>query len=136
MIHPSKTLATWIAVLGGTVGLHRLYLKGPRDWLGWLHLLPATLGLFGVQRLRDFGQDDRLGWLLAPLLGLMIAQAMLHAIVYGLTPDERWAARRGLPLQPTGWGPVLGVITALILGATALTSSLAYGIQKLFESQL
>lgn len=132
----SKTLATWIAVLGGTVGLHRLYLKGLSDVLGWLHLLPATLGLFGVLRLREFGQDDRLGWLLAPLLGLMVAQAMLHAIVYGLTSDEKWAARHGQPLQPTGWGPVLGAIAALLLGATALMSSVAYGVQKLFESQL
>lgn len=132
----SKTLATWIAVLGGTVGLHRLYLRGLTDILGWLHLLPATLGLFGVLRLREFGQDDRLGWLLAPLLGLMIAQAMLHAIVYGLTSDERWAARHGQPPEPTGWGPVLGVITALLLGTTALMSSVAYGVQKLFESQL
>jgi hypothetical protein len=135
-VNRSKTLATWIAVLGGTVGLHRLYLKGASDVLGWLHLLPATLGLFGVLRLREFGQDDRLGWLLAPLLGLMIAQAMLHAIVYGLTSDARWAERHGQPLQPTGWGPVLGAITALLLGATALMSSLAYGIQKLFEAQL
>lgn len=132
----SKTLATWIAVLGGTVGLHRLYLKGTTDLLGWLHLVPATLGLFGVLRLREFGQDDRLGWLLAPLLGLMVAQAMLHAIVYGLTSDEKWAARHGQALQPTGWGPVLGAITALLLGATALMSSVAYGVQKLFESQL
>lgn len=132
----SKTLATWIAVLGGTLGLHRLYLKGATDVLGWLHLLPATLGLFGVLRLREFGQDDRLGWLLAPLLGLMIAQAMLHAIVYGLTSDEKWAARHGQPLQPTGWAPVLGAIAALLLGATALMSSVAYGVQKLFESQL
>lgn len=132
----SKTLATWIAVLGGTVGLHRLYLKGWTDVLGWLHLLPATLGLFGVLRLREFGQDDRLGWLLAPLLGLMIAQAMLHAIVYGLTPDDKWAARHAQALEPTGWGPVLGVITALLLGTTALMSSVAYGVQKLFESQL
>jgi hypothetical protein len=132
----SKTLATWLAVLGGTVGLHRIYLNGARDWLAWAHLLPATLGLFGVLRLREMGQDDRLGWVLAPLLGLMIAQAMLHAIVYGLTSDEKWAARHGQPLQPTGWGPVLGAVTALLLGATALMSSLAYGIQKLFESQL
>lgn len=136
MNHPSKTLATWIAVLGGTFGLHRIYLNGPRDVPGWLHLIPSTLGLFGVQRLREMGQDDRLGWLLAPLLGLMVAQAMLHAIVYGLTSDERWAARHGQPLQPTGWGPVLGVIAALLLGATALMSSLAYGIQKLFEAQV
>jgi hypothetical protein len=132
----SKTLATWLAVLGGTLGLHRLYLHGLGNVLGWLHLLPTTLGVFGVLRLRELGQDDRLGWLLAPLLGLMVAQAMLHAIVYGLTSDEKWAARHAQPLEPTGWGPVLGAIAGLFIGATALMSSLAYGIQKLFESRL
>lgn len=132
----SKTLATWIAVLGGTLGLHRLYLKGLGDLLGWLHLLPTSLGVFGVLRLRELGQDDRLGWVLAPILGLMIAQAMGHALYYGLTSDEKWAARYGQPLQPTAWGPVLGAITALLVGAAALMSSLAYGIQKFFEAQI
>jgi hypothetical protein len=132
----SKTLATWLAVLGGTLGLHRLYLNGLANPLGWLHLLPTTLGVFGVMRLRNLGQDDRLGWVLAPLLGLMIAQAMLHAIVYGLTSDEKWAARHGQPVQPTGWGPVLGAIAALLIGATALMSSIAFAIQKIFENQV
>jgi len=36
----SKSLATWIAVLGGSLGLHRFYLHGLRDPLGWLHPLP------------------------------------------------------------------------------------------------
>ena len=40
----SKTLATWIAILFGTLGLHRFYLRGFGDWLGWLHPLPTGLG--------------------------------------------------------------------------------------------
>ena len=132
----SKTIATWLALLGGAVGLHRLYLKGLHDVPGWLHLLPTTLGLFGVLRMRELGQDDRLAWLLIPIGGLMIAQAALHAIVYGLTSDETWAARHGQPVQPTGWGPVLGVIAALLIGASVLLGSVAFGIQKFFEWQL
>jgi hypothetical protein len=132
----SKTIATWLALLTGTLGLHRLYLKGLGNVVGWLHLLPTTLGLFGVLRMRELGQDDRLAWLLIPLLGLMIAQAMLHAIVYGLTSDEAWAARYAQPLQPTGWGPVLGAIAALLIGATVLMGSIAFGIQKFFEWEL
>jgi hypothetical protein len=132
----SKTIATWLALLGGAVGLHRLYLKGLHDKPGWLHLLPTTLGLFGVLRMRELGQDDRLAWVLIPIGGLMIAQAALHAIVYGLTSDEAWAARHGQPVQPTGWGPVLGVITALLIGATVLLGTVAFGIQKFFEWQL
>ena len=132
----SKTVATWLALLGGTLGLHRLYLKGLGNVWGWLHLLPTTLGLFGVLRMRELGQDDRLAWLLIPLLGLMIAQAMLHAIVYGLTPDEKWAARLQQPVQDTAWGPVLAVIAALLIGATVLMGSVAFGIQKFFEWEL
>ncbi len=132
----SKTIATWLALLGGTLGLHRLYLKGLGNVLGWLHLLPTTLGLFGVLRMRELGQDDRLAWLLIPLLGLMIAQAMLHAIVYGLTPDEKWAARLRQPVEDTAWGPVLGTIAALLIGATVLMGSVAFGIQKFFEWEL
>lgn len=123
----SKTMATWLALLGGTLGLHRLYLRGLGDVLGWLHLLPTTLGLYGLERWRQLGQDDSQAWWMLLLLGLMISQAMLHAILYGLTPDERWAAR---------WGAVLGVIAALLLGTTALMSSIAFGTQKFFEWEL
>ena len=133
--YKSKTLATWIALLFGTLGLHRFYLRGFGDWLGWLHPLPTGLGLIGVLRMREIGQDDRLAWLLIPLLGLMIAQAMLCAIVYGLTPDATWAVRYRQPLRATAWGPVFGVIAALLIGATALMGTIAFGGQRFFEWQ-
>lgn len=134
----SKTLATWIALLGGSLGLHRFYLHGLRDALGWLHLPPTLLGLWGVSRMREFGQDDTLSWVLIPLLGLMVAQACLHAIVYGLTPDERWDERRngGRPGPGTGWGPVLGVIAALMVGAGVLMATIAFSGQRFFEYQV
>ena len=134
----SKSLATWLAVIGGTLGLHRFYLHGWRDLPGWLFPLPTLLGLAGVQRMRAFGQDDRVAWVLIPVLGLMISIAMLTAIVYGLTPDEKWAARHnpGQPPQPTGWTPVLGVIVALLLGASVLMGTVAFGMQHFFEWQL
>jgi hypothetical protein len=136
--YKSKTLAAWLAVIGGAVGLHRLYLKGLGDRLAWLHLLPSLAGWVGVQRMKELGQDDRLAWLLIPLLGLMIAQGMLCAIVYGLTPDERWDARHnpGSPVHKTAWGPVLAVIAALLVGATALMGTIAFSGQKFFEWQL
>ena len=132
----SKTLATWLAVIGGTLGLHRFYLHGWRDGLGWLHPLPTLAGLLGVLRMRALGQDDPVAWVLIPLLGLMISLAMLSAILYGLTPDEKWAARFHQPVQATGWGPVLGVITALMVGAAVLMGTVAFGVQKFFEWEL
>jgi hypothetical protein len=138
MAYKSKTLATWIALLGGSLGLHRFYLKGGRDVLAWLHPVPTLAGLVGVQRMLELGQDDKMAWLLLPLLGLMLAQAALCAIVYGLTPDERWDARHnpGAPVHATGWGPVLGVIAALMIGATALISTIAFSGQRYFEWQV
>lgn len=134
----SKTAATWLAVVGGTLGLHRLYLYGLKDVLAWLHIPPTLLGLAGVIRMRQLGQDDQVAWMLIPLLGLMIALGMLCAILYGLTPDEKWDARRN-PAQAgaqTAWGAVLGVITALLLGAAILMGTIAFSIQKLFEWEL
>ena len=131
----SKTLATWLALLGGSIGAHRLYLRGPRDTWAWLHAVPTLLGAYGAWRMRLLGQDDRLGSLLVLLLGLMLAGTMLLAIIYGLTPDEKWDARwnAGAPSRPSGWAAILGVIAALMLGATALMATIAFAGQRLFE---
>ncbi|MEO7855218.1 MAG: hypothetical protein ABIR94_23650 [Rubrivivax sp.] len=134
----SKTLATWLAVVGGTLGAHRFYLHGWRDLVGWLHPLPSLLGLVGAVRMNNLGQDDRVAWVLVPVLGLMISLSMLMAIVYGLTPDEKWNQRYNPGRVPrnTGWLPVLGVITALLLGASVLMGTVAFSGQRFFEWQL
>jgi hypothetical protein len=132
----SKTLATWLALAGGTLGLHRFYLHGARDLFAWAHAPVALLGTYGVSRMLDLGQDDRLAWLLIPLLGLAITAGMLAAIVYGLTPDERWASRHGKLARPSGWLAIFGVIAALFIGATVLISTIAFSSQRYFESQV
>ncbi|HEX5683582.1 MAG TPA: hypothetical protein VFY73_06050 [Ideonella sp.] len=133
----SKTLATWIALLGGGLGLHRLYLHGGRDPWAWAFWPPTLIGVVGVLRMRSLGQDDMLSWALIPWLGLSLSAAMLSAIVIGLTPDERWTARfaAGHAQRPSGWGAVLGVITALLLGGMVLMGTIAFGGQKFFEWQ-
>ena len=45
------------------------------------------------ERARSVGLDDHLSWALIPVLGVMVAASMLHAIVYGLMPDDRWNRR-------------------------------------------
>ena len=136
--YKSKTIATWSALIGGAVGLHRFYLRGPGDALAWLHMVPTGAGLIGALRMESIGQDDRLSWVLIPVLGLMIAQAMLHAIVYGLTPDDKWNSQRNPGHAPvaTGWGPILAVVAALLVGATVLMGTIAFSGQKLFETLL
>ena len=143
---PSKTLATWIAVVGGSIGLHHFYLGGPRRWLGLLYPLPTLVGVAGVLRMRRLGQDDHLACLLIPWLGLAISAGMLCAIVIGLTSDAKWARRHAPEAAaadpddeappgtvPTGWGPVLGVILALMIGGGVLMGTIAFSVQKVFE---
>ena len=102
--------------------------------------------------MRELGVDDRLSWLLIPWFGLTISVGMLSAIVIGLTTDAAWARRyAGDPSQPaalpareeddedppgivhTGWGPVLGVILALMVGGGVLMGTIAFSVQKIFE---
>jgi len=134
----SKTLATWIALIGGGLGLHRFYLFGWRDAWGWLHPWPTLLGLYGLERVRQFGQDDHLAWVLLPVGGVVIAASMLCAILYGLTPDERWDQRfnGGDAMSRSGWGAVIGVVIALMLGAGVLMATIAFSGQRYFEYQI
>ena len=152
---PSKTLATWIAVIGGSVGLHHFYLRGFRNPWGWLYPIPSLVGLAGVMRMREMGVDDRLSWAMIPWLGLTISVGMLCAIVIGLTSDARWARQYAIaPGQPvvratreededspppglvhTGWAPVLGVILALMLGGGVLMGTIAFTVEKVFDVQ-
>ena len=131
----SKAVATWLAVVGGSLGLHRFYLHGVRDAWAWLHPLPTLIGAYGFWRMREFGVDDRLGSQLVPLLGAMVAVAMLSAIVCGLTPDERWQSTHGAPgvAARTGWTTIAGVIVALALGATVTMATIAFTAQRYFE---
>jgi TM2 domain len=135
MRYRSKTLATWLAVFAGALGAQRFYLRGPRDGWAWAHLPFTLVGLWGAWRMHTLGQDDRLAWVLVPILGLTISVGMLAAIVIGLTPDARWDERYNAGLEPrtTGWLPVLGVIVALMLGGIALMGTIAFSGQRFFE---
>ena len=138
----SKTLAAWIAFVGGPVGWHRFYLHGFGDIWGWLHPIPTALGLWGIDRVLSYGQDDKLSWLLLPLLGFSIAASCLAAILYALMDMAKWNARHnpGLPLDAThghtGWMTILAIILALLLGTTALMSGIAFSFQRYFEYQI
>jgi hypothetical protein len=133
--HKSKTVATWLALLGGSVGLHRIYLFGWRDRWAWLHGAPALAGLVGIRRMQVLGADDQVAWLLIPWLGLVLAISMGTAIAYGLMPDEKWNARfnpAGRQHQ-AGWSTVIGVAVSLFVGAGITMATIAYCAQRYFE---
>jgi hypothetical protein len=138
----NKTLAAWLSFIGGPLGLHRFYLHGIFDVLGWLLPIPTALGLYGIQRMGQFGQDDQLSWLLLPLLGFVIAGCSLQAILFALTPAQTWNARYN-PAQDlnasagqTHWLTVAAMVAALMIGAAVLMASFAFSFQRYFEHQI
>ncbi|MBW0172711.1 MAG: hypothetical protein ACT6SF_14500 [Hydrogenophaga sp.] len=142
MARKNKTLAVCLALLGGALGLHRFYLRGLGDWVGWLHPIPAALGLWGVDRVLLYGQDDKLSWVLIPLLGATIAASCLMAIVYALTDREKWNRQFNPDLAAeaasggTNWLTIGALVAALLVGTIALMGSLAFGFQRYFEYQV
>jgi len=138
----NKTTATWLAFLGGPLGLHRFYLHGARDPLGWALIVPSLLGLYGVWRARQWGLDDLWSWLLIPLLGFTIAGCALMAIVYGLMAPQRWNSKFNAPGTPdthdgaTNWATIAAVVLSLFLGTIALVSTIAFSFQRFFEYQI
>jgi hypothetical protein len=138
----SKTLAAWLAFLGGPLGLHRFYLRGLGDLLGWLLPIPTALGLYGIERVQTYGQDDTASWLLIPLLGFTVAACCLTAIVYGLMTPEQWNARFNPSAAPdassggTRWATIFAIALALMVGAGVLMASIAFSFQRYFEYQV
>jgi hypothetical protein len=135
----NKTIAAWLAFIGGPIGLHRFYLYGTQDWTGWLLPLPTILGLYGVYRVRSFGVDDLISWIMLPILGFVIAGCAFTAIFYGLTSLEQWNAKFNPQSKPdaaagqTNWLTIGAVVLALLIGCTALIFGIVQVIQHYFE---
>jgi hypothetical protein len=138
----NKTLAAWLAFLGGPLGLHRFYLRGLNDTLGWLLPIPTALGLYGIERVLQHGVDDKPSWVLIPLLGFTFAGCALNAIVYGLMSPDKWNARfnpqapADAPAGHTGWLTIGAIASALLVGTTVLMSTFAFSFQRYFEYQI
>ena len=142
MKNKNKTLAAWLALAGGQLGIHRLYLHGAGDVLAWLHPIAAALGWWGVERVRMYGQDDQLAWALIPILGFTLAGTALTAIYYGLMAPEKWNARHNPAATPdaapgrTNWLTMAAIVLALLFGTIALMSSIVFSFQRYFEYQV
>lgn len=138
----NKTVAAWLAFVGGPLGLHRFYLHGLGDLWGWVLPIPTALGLYGIQRVKQFGLDDMASWVLIPFVGFTIAGCALTAIVYGLMTPEKWNARfnpNASPDAPPGrthWLTIGAVVLSLLLGTTVLMSSIVFSFQRYFEYQI
>lgn len=138
----NKTVAAWLAFLGGPLGLHRFYLHGLGDLVGWLLPIPTALGIYGIQRVQQLGQDDHASWMLIPLLGFTIAGCALQAILFALKTPEAWntrynpAAAPDAPAGRTQWLTIGAIVVALMVGTAVLMASLAFSFQRYFEYQI
>ncbi len=138
----NKTLAAWLALIGGPLGLHRFYLRGLGDLLGWLLPIPTALGLYGIERVRQYGLDDQWSWVLIPMLGFTFAGCALMAIIYGLMTPEQWNARFNPQATSdatsgnTSWFTIAAVVLALLVGTGVLMASIVFSFQRYFEHQV
>jgi TM2 domain-containing membrane protein YozV len=123
MKHLNKTFATLLATLLGTIGAHRLYLRGLRDpWL-WLHLasLPASLLWFSAKQPAVFQF-----WASPLIVSMLLGQ--LQALVLGLMSDEKWDARFNPASGKTSssnWPLAVLLVLTLMVGATGLIAALS-----------
>ena len=138
----NKTLAAWLALVGGPLGLHRFYLNGLGDMLGWLLPIPSALGLYVIERVRQYGLDDQWSWVLIPMLGFTFAGCALMAIIYGLMTPEKWNARFNPQAEAdarsghTNWFTIAAVVLALMVGTGVLMASIVFSFQRYFEYQV
>jgi hypothetical protein len=138
----NKTLTAWITFLFGPIGLHRFYLYGWTDTLGWLIPIPTVLGIYGFERVQQFGLDDVLSWWLLPIFGFTLASTCLNAIVFGLMTQQEWNQRFNPHTDPedpagrTQWATIGAIVVSLMVGTAAMLSGLAYGFQRYFESTI
>ena len=135
----NKTLAVWLTLVLGSLGLQRLYLSGCYDRWAWLSLLPSLVGWYGVVRARALGLDDLWSWALIPFGGFALAASALLAIRYGLMEAGTWNARFNPHADPedaagqTHGLTVLGLGASLMFGTTVLMASIAFSFQRYFE---
>ncbi|MBO1925902.1 hypothetical protein J4711_14790 [Staphylococcus epidermidis] len=71
----NKTLATWLTLIGGSRTPPLLH-HGFGDWIGWLLPVPTALGFYGMERVQQLGQDDRVSWIL--ILCSAFASLVVH----------------------------------------------------------
>lgn len=135
----NKTLAVWLTLLLGSLGLQRLYLAGRFDRWAILSLLPSVIGWYGVVRARTMGLDDLWSWVLIPFGGFALAASALLAIRYGLMEAASWNARFNPQADPedaagqTHGLTVLGLGASLMFGTTVLMATIAFSFQRYFE---
>ena len=123
--HKNKTVATFLALLLGSIGLHRFYLGGLSDRWGWLHAVSLPMSAWLLL------SNPELPLLVNTLpLVISLLTASIETFVLGLMPDEKWDARYNPASGITSdsrWPIALMMVVNLFCGATLLLAVLARG---------
>ncbi len=125
--HKNKTLATLLALLLGSVGAHRFYLRGSLDRIGLAHV--ASLPLCGL--IYGVAPAANPFYLALPLLVSAIA-GFIEALVLGLLSDEKWDARYNAGsgrVSAASWPLALLLVATMLVGAVVVIGT----ISRLFD---
>nr|WP_026075686.1 TM2 domain-containing protein [Noviherbaspirillum massiliense] len=123
--HKNKTLATLLAFLFGSLGAHRFYLHGKKDFWAWIYLAAFSLYCCFVFLASS---TDSLVFSILTLLPLATYAGFIEALVIGLTPDEKWDATRNPSSgrqSDSGWPLAVLLVLTVGVGAVAVIATLA-----------
>ena len=110
MTFKNKTIATLLASLGGTLGLHRFYLHGAKRLLPWLYPLFA--------------------WTLVPTF-----IGFIEALRFALTPDDKWDAKWNAASSRknrSGWLVIIVAALTLLGSMVLLMTMISFGLGRYY----
>ncbi len=128
--HKNKTFATFLAAFFGGLGLHRFYLRGARDFAGWLHF--ATVPMCALWILAR--PEQPFFFLAAPAI-LSALVAIVEALVIGLDSDEKWDERYNRDSgrkSHSGWPLAVILVLTFATGAVGAIAVIARTFDLLY----
>jgi hypothetical protein len=130
--HINKTVAAFLSATLGGLGLHRFYMYGKRDSWGWIYA--AAFLVYSCLVLTEYPAKP-FGNILYALFPLPVYAAFIESLTIGLTPDEKWDAKHNRHTDRTSasrWPLVIVLVLTLLIGFTALVTSLARASDLLY----
>lgn len=128
--HKNKTFTTLLASVLGSLGAHRFYLFGMKDFWAWAHFLTLPVSLVALAT-----GSNQPAMLLGIFFILSILSGFLEALVIGVTPDEKWDARHNPDSgkqSDSGWPVAILLVLTMGVGTTALIATMARAFDLLY----
>ncbi len=126
--HRNKVTLAWLASVLGVFSIHWWYLGRAHAWL----MTSFSLVMLVLAQFYPVWWDN-LPFL---LLFLPISAGIIEALVFALTPDEKFDARYnpGSRVQTrTGWDAVIAAIVTTFIGGAVIVFGLAMAVIHLYK---